>query len=167
MKHLPVVLAFSVALIVSCVAGFAEDKAPATSATRAAMHDTVGELVSKGFNTFTAALTKTDYLDKVASGTYTVLAPTDVAFRDLPKAQLDALLADKEKLTAMISNHLIEGKVSSSELKSGNVKTVAGTTIKAKVVDGKLKVGTATVVKLDVPSTNGVIHGIDAFLDSK
>ena len=129
------------------------------------MHDTVGELVSKGFNTFVAALTKTDYLDKVATGTYTVLAPTDVAFRDLPKAQLDALLADKEKLTSVIANHLIEGKLSTSDLKAGGVKTLGGIPIKAKVVDGKLKIGSATFTRQDLPSTNGVIHGVDKLLE--
>jgi uncharacterized surface protein with fasciclin (FAS1) repeats len=157
MKHLSLVLSLAVVCLVSTATGYAQDK----------QADTVTEMVKKGFNTFVAALSKTDYLGKVASGTYTVLAPTDVAFRDKPKVELDALLADKEKLTAMIANHLVEGKISSADLKSGEVKTVGGTAIQAKVVDGKLKIGTATVVKQDVPAKNGVIHGIDAFLESK
>jgi uncharacterized surface protein with fasciclin (FAS1) repeats len=161
MKNLPSLLALSVALLLSTASGFAEDKAPVRKET---LLDTVTELHKKGFNTLVAAITKTDYLDKVASGTYTVLAPTDVAFRDLPKAQLDALLADKEKLTAVLSHHLVEGKVSTADLKAGKVKTLGGSEVSAKVVDGKLKIGAATVVKPDLGATNGVIHGIDKIL---
>ena len=167
MKNLSIVLSLAAVCLVSAASGFAQGNEKPAAASKEAVHDTVTEMVKKGFNTFVAALTKTDYLDKVASGTYTVIAPTDVAFRDKPKVELDALLADKEKLTALIANHLVEGKVSASDLKAGEVKTVGGTTIKAKVVDGKLKIGNATLVKQDVPSSNGVIHGIDAFLESK
>lgn len=159
MKHLSIVLSLAAVCLFSTATGYAQgsDK----------QADTVTEMVKKGFNTFVAALSKTDYLGKVASGTYTVLAPTDVAFRDKPKVELDALLADKEKLSALIANHLVEGKVSSSDLKNGEVKTVGGTTVKAKEVDGKLKIGSATLVKLDIASKNGVIHGLDAFLENK
>jgi uncharacterized surface protein with fasciclin (FAS1) repeats len=138
-----------------------EAKAPAGNA---AVHGTVAELSMKGFNTLFTALSKTEFSEKVTSGTYTVLAPTDVAFRDMPKAELDALLADKEKLTAVISRHLVEGKVSAADLQSGLVKTLAGTVVSAKMVDGKLKIGNATVVRPDLATANGVIHGIDKVL---
>jgi uncharacterized surface protein with fasciclin (FAS1) repeats len=156
MKSLSLVLSLAFVCLISTATGYAQEKA-----------DTVTELRKRGFNTFLDALAKTEYLGKVASGTYTVLAPTDIAFRDKPKVELDALLADKDKLTAVIANHLVEGKLSSADLKNGEAKTVGGTTIKAKEVDGKLKIGNATLVKLDVPSKNGVIHGLDAFLESK
>lgn len=157
MKNLSLIFSLAVVCLVSTATGHAQEK----------QADTVTEMVKKGFNTFVAALTKTDYLAPVTNGTYTVLAPTDVAFRDKPKVELDALLADKEKLSAVIANHLVEGKFTTADLKNGEVKTVGGTVVKAKVVDGKLKIGTATIVKQDVPSKNGVIHGIDAFLESK
>ncbi len=165
MKNITVVLCLAVLSLAAAPTGFAQDKPAA--AGKVALQDSVIEMVNKGFNTFVAALSKSDFLEKVAAGEYTVLAPNDVAFRDKPKPELDAMLADKERLNAMIANHLIEGKLSTSDLKKGEVKTVGGTTLKAKVVDGKLKIGTATVVKQDVPSKNGVIHGLDAFLESK
>ncbi len=163
MKHHFSIFALAAVLLVSPATGFAESNEKKAPVTKDTLHDSVAEMVKKGFNSFVAALTKSDYLEKVATGAYTVLAPNDVAFSKMPKEQLDALLADKEKLNAMLSQHIIEGKVSSSDLKSGK-KTLAGTSVKAKVVDGKLKVGTATLVRLDLPSSNGVIHGLDGFL---
>jgi uncharacterized surface protein with fasciclin (FAS1) repeats len=123
------------------------------------------ELGYKGFNTLKTAVINAG-LAEMLSGTepYTLLAPTDNAFRDLPKAQLDALLADKAKLKQVIESHIVAGKVPSSELKNGPVKTLAGTTLQGKTVDGKIKVEAATVVKPDVNASNGVIHGIDKLL---
>lgn len=126
-----------------------------------AAQDIITELAKKGFNTLVDAIGKTDLHEKLASGSFTLLAPTDNAFRDISKAQLDALMADKEKLTAVLSNHLIEGKLSAAELKSAKPKTLSGTSLEVKSVDGKLKVNGAIVVKPDVPASNGVIHGID------
>ncbi len=125
----------------------------------------VDELGFKGFNVFKTAI-KNSGIEEKFSGTeeFTFLAPTDVAFRDLPKAQLDALLADKEKLKGLIEHHTIAGKVSTADLKAAAPKTLAGTSLEVKTVDGKIKVGTATVVKPDVAAPGGVIHGIDKLL---
>ena len=134
-------------------------------AAKSAPADLVTELHNKGFNTLIGLLAKTDLLEKLASGgPYTILAPTDNAFRDIPKAQLDGLGADKEKLTAVLSNHIIDGKVSTADLKSGKVNTLAGNSLEAKVVDKKIKLKTATVVRPDLAAANGVIHGIDKVL---
>ena len=54
--------------------------------------------------------------------------------------------------------------MSSADLKAGKVKTLAGTTVEAKVVDGKIKIGAATLVRQDLPALNGTIHGVDKFL---
>ncbi len=161
MKNIPSLLALVVTLLLASVPANAQD---AKGGRKDPTQDLVTELVKKGFNTLLAAVAKTDYLDTLAKGQHTLLAPTDVAFRDLPKAQLDALLADKEKLTTILSHHIIDGKVSSADLKSGKVKTLGGTEVKATVVDGKLKIGAATIVKPDLQATNGVIHGIDKIL---
>src|SRR5215213_1314423 len=98
MKHLSLILSLAAVCLISVTSGYAQGNEKPAGASKEALHDTVTEMVKKGFNTFVAALSKSDYLEKVASGTYTVLAPTDVAFRDKPKVELDALLADKEKL---------------------------------------------------------------------
>lgn len=161
MKNIPTVLALLVTLLLATVPANAQDP---KGGRKDPTQDLVTELVKKGFNTLLAAVAKTEYLDKLANGTHTLLAPSDVAFRDLPKAQLDALLADKEKLTAILSHHIIDGKLSSADLKAGKVKTLGGSEVQATVVDGKLKIGAATIVKPDLQATNGVIHGIDKIL---
>lgn len=160
MKRLLFLAALAAALCVSSVPGFAQDAKPGKDPVQS----TLAELHKKGFNTMLDAISKTDYPAKLESGAYTLLAPTDVAFRDLPKAELDALLADKEKLTAFLSNHIIEGKLSAEDLKAGGVKTLGGTTVEAKLIDGKLKIGPATVVRLDIQTSSGTIHGVDKFL---
>jgi len=125
----------------------------------------VPEMVKKGFNTLLSSVVAAE-LDGMLTGAgpYTVLGPTDVAFRDLSKAQLDALLADKVKLKKVLEGHIVEGKIASTDLKSATLKTLAGTTLEVKVVDGKIKINGATVVKPDVAASNGVIHGIDKLL---
>ncbi len=125
----------------------------------------VDELGFKGFNIFKEAVTKSEWAEKF-KGTeeFTVLAPTDVAFRDLPKVQLDALMADPQKLKSLVENHLIAGKFSSADLKTTPQKTLAGTTPEVKVVDGKIKVQGATMVKPDIAAPGGMIHGIDKLL---
>lgn len=152
MKKLALIVS-AIALLVSGAIGNAQD-----------VKDPVTELHKKGFNVLVTALSATDLPAKLQSGSFTLFAPTDVAFRDLPKAELDALLADKEKLTTLLSKHIVEGKVTAADLKSGDFKTIGGTTIKARSVDGKLKLGTATVVRADLPTSTGLIHGIDKML---
>ena len=162
MKNISSFAAIVLLVVTSGVRSFAQS--PSASTQKEAIYDTVVVLKQKGFNIFFDAVATADLAGKLKSGAYTVVAPTDVAFRDLPKQQLDALLADKEKLAELINHHLIEGKVSSSDLKSGNAKTVAGTTISAKDVKGKLKIGNATLVRIDIPTANGLVHGVDKFL---
>lgn len=161
MKNPSLLAAFAVALLLSPTPLFAQETAPAR---KDPLQDVVTELVKKGFNTFLMAMRKTDLINTVGNGNYTLIAPTDVAFRELPKAQLDALLADKDKLTSFLSHHIAEGKHSTADLKAKPAKTLAGSEVSLKVVDGKLKAGPATVVRPDLPATNGVIHGIDKFL---
>ena len=97
-------------------------------------------------------------------GPFTVFAPTDEAFARIPKADLDALLKDKAKLTAVLSYHVFAGNASSADLKQlKDLSTVHGGRIKIDASHG-LKVDDATVVKADVPASNGVIHVIDRVL---
>lgn len=140
----------------------------AQEATDAAKKDVVKtivkELPKKGFNTLTIALAKTDLREKLTTGNYTLIAPTDNAFRDIPKAQLDALLADKEKLTAVLNNHIVEGRLTTADLKSAKPQTLAGNVLNVTVVDGKVKINSGTIVRADIPATNGIIQGIDKLL---
>ena len=154
----------SLMLVLASVPAFSQD-AKSQEGRKKQPRTIVDELGFKGFNVFKNAVISSGLEAKfTGKDEFTFLAPTDVAFRDLPKAQLDALLADKEKLKTVVENHTIAGKVASGDLKSAAPKTLAGTAVEVKSVDGKLKIQTATVVKPDVAAPNGVIHGIDKLL---
>jgi uncharacterized surface protein with fasciclin (FAS1) repeats len=92
--------------------------------------DIVDTAVSAGtFNTLAAALQAAGLVDTLkGKGPFTVFAPTDAAFAKIPKADLDALLADKAKLTSVLTYHVVAGKVMAKDVKAGKVKTVQGCT---------------------------------------
>lgn len=93
-------------------------------------------------------------------GPFTVFAPTDAAFAKIPKATLDALLADKAKLTAVLTYHVVPGAVMAKDVKAGKVKTVQGQELTVTTAGG-VKVDGANVVQTDIVASNGVIHVID------
>lgn len=107
----------------------------------------------------------TDQLTK--KGPYTVFAPNDAAFAALPKGTLENLLKpqNKQKLAKILAYHVVPGKVTSSQLKSGKVKTVEGQSVTVKVTGGsQVGVNNANVLQADIPATNGVVHTIDKVL---
>lgn len=134
-----------------------------------AQSDIVDTAVSAGsFNTLVAAVKAADLVDTLKGpGPFTVFAPTDEAFAKIPKADLDALLADKEKLTAVLTYHVVPGKVMAADVKPGMVKTVQGGEITVAVEGSTVKVDNATVVKTDINTSNGVIHVIDSVIMPK
>jgi uncharacterized surface protein with fasciclin (FAS1) repeats len=100
-------------------------------------------------------------------GPFTVLAPTNAAFKKVPAATLAALKADPDKLRAVLTYHVIPGKVPASKvvtLNGKSVKTVEGSTVKITVKGKAVKVNNATVTKTDIMATNGVIHVINGVL---
>jgi len=84
----------------------------------------------------------------------------------IPKSDLDALLKDKARLQAVLTYHVVSGKVMSTDLKPGNVKTVQGSNVMVSTVGGAM-VNDAKVVAADVAADNGVIHAIDTVLMPK
>ena len=123
------------------------------------------ELVYKGFNTLHSAVASAGLIETLsAPGPFTFFAPNDAAFKKIPADKLSALLKDKEKLAAVLKNHIIEGKVTSADIKAGKVKTLGGGELDLKVAAGAVTVNDAKVVKKDVAASNGVIHGIDTVL---
>jgi len=101
-------------------------------------------------------------------GPFTVFAPTDEAFAKIPKADLDALLKDKAKLTAVLSYHVFAGNANSSDLRQlKDLSTVQGGRIKIEATKTSLKVDAGTVIKADVPASNGIIHVVDTVLIPK
>ena len=129
--------------------------------------DIVDTAVAAGsFNTLTKALQAAGLVDTLkGEGPFTVFAPTDEAFAKLPAGTLDALLADTPKLRAILTYHVVAGKVLAADVtKLNSAKTVSGEAIAIKVVGREVMVNKAKVVKTDIAATNGVIHVIDTVL---
>jgi uncharacterized surface protein with fasciclin (FAS1) repeats len=118
-----------------------------------------------GFTTLAKALAAADLVETLKqSGPFTVFAPTDEAFAKLPPGTLEALLADKEKLTRVLTYHVVPGTVMAADVvKLSSAKTVQGQSVTIDTRDG-VKVDNAKVVKTDIVATNGVIHVIDAVI---
>ncbi len=130
--------------------------------------DIVDTAVGAGsFKTLAAALGAAGLVDTLkGKGPFTVFAPTDEAFAKIPKADLDALLKDKAKLTAVLTYHVVAGKVMAADVKAGNVKTVQGSELTVSTSMGVM-VNNAKVIKTDIVADNGVIHVIDTVIMPK
>ena len=130
--------------------------------------DIVDTAVAAGsFKTLATALGAAGLVDTLkGKGPFTVFAPTDEAFAKIPKADLDALLKDKAKLTAILTYHVVAGKVMAADVKAGKVKTVQGSELTVTTAGG-VQVNGAKVVKTDIVADNGVIHVIDTVVIPK
>lgn len=133
------------------------------AALSAQAKDIVETAVGAGqFKTLATALQAAGLVDTLkGTGPFTVFAPTDEAFAKIPKADLDALLKDKAKLTAVLTYHVVPGKVMAKDVKAGKVKTVQGSELTLGTTGG-VTVDAAKVVQADVVASNGVIHVIDS-----
>jgi uncharacterized surface protein with fasciclin (FAS1) repeats len=119
------------------------------------------------FKTLAAALGAAGLVDTLkGAGPFTVFAPTDAAFAKIPKADLDALLAGKAKLTAVLTYHVVAGKVMAKDVKAGKVKTVQGSELTIGTAGG-VTVDGAKVTATDIAASNGVIHVIDSVVMPK
>ena len=121
------------------------------------------------FKTLAAALREADLVNTLkGAGPYTVFAPTDAAFAKLPKAEVDALLKDKEKLKGILLFHVLPGSLSSSavhKMRDGDkVKTVSGKEFTLGLKGNVVTVNGSVVSKTDISASNGIIHAIDTVL---
>ena len=139
-----------------------------TAAFSVQAKDIVDTAVGAGnFKTLATALTAAGLIDTLKGpGPFTVFAPTDAAFAKIPKADLDALLKDKAKLTAVLTYHVVSGKVMAKDVKAGKVKTVQGTELTVSTTGGVM-VDAAKVTSVDIVADNGVIHVIDSVIMPK
>ena len=130
--------------------------------------DIVDTAVAAGsFKTLAAALGAAGLVDTLkGKGPFTVFAPTDEAFAKIPKADLEALLKDKAKLTSILTYHVVSGKVMAADVKAGKVKTVQGSELTVSTSMGVM-VDNAKVIKTDIAADNGVIHVIDSVIMPK
>jgi uncharacterized surface protein with fasciclin (FAS1) repeats len=119
------------------------------------------------FNTLVAAVKAAGLVETLqGKGPFTVFAPTDEAFAKLPPGTVADLLKpeNKEKLVAILTYHVVAGKVMAADVKTMMAKTVNGKELDIKVDDGKVTVNDAKVIKTDVAASNGVIHVIDTVI---
>lgn len=131
-----------------------------------AAKDIVDTAVSAGnFKTLATAIQAAGLVDTLkGKGPFTVFAPTDEAFAKIPKADLDALLKDKAKLTAVLTYHVVPAQVMAKDVKAGDAPTVNGKAIKLITTNKGVMVNNAKVIATDVVASNGVIHAIDTVL---
>lgn len=137
-----------------------ESQVPVTSQT------IVDVAVANGnFKTLVAAVQAAGLVETLSGpGPFTVFAPTDEAFAKLPTGTVEALLKDKEKLTAILTYHVVSGKVMAADVVNiKTAKTVQGQEVKIDTASGVM-INDAKVVIADVEASNGVIHVIDTVL---
>jgi uncharacterized surface protein with fasciclin (FAS1) repeats len=150
-------LAAMAALAVSALAGCATTPTPATitdTAARTPQLSTLSKLIND------AGLADT----LRAAGPYTVFAPSDDAFKAVPAKTMAELAANKDMLKAVLSYHVLAGKVSAVDVKNGNAKTLEGSNLALSRAGAFVTVEDAVVTQADVGASNGVVHVIDKVL---
>lgn len=139
---------------------------------KARPQDIVDTAVAAGsFKTLAAALQAAGLVDTLkGKGPFTVFAPTDEAFANLPAGTVENLLKpeNKEKLVAILTYHVVPGRELASQVtKINSAKTVNGQSVAISANAGTVMVDDAKVIKADIRCTNGVIHVIDSVLMPK
>ena len=162
--HFPAVAALAALLALPALASAQHkhtDKTPMKNIVQVAID-------AGNFKTLAAALQAAGLVDALqGQGPFTVFAPTDAAFAKLPAGTLDQLLADKEKLTSILTYHVVSGRVMAADVvnaKGAKPATLNGQTLDIAVRGDKVYVNGAQVITADLVASNGVIHVIDRVL---
>jgi uncharacterized surface protein with fasciclin (FAS1) repeats len=139
-----------------------------SSATNAANNgDIVATAQAAGdFNTLLAAAQAAGLVETLESaGPFTVFAPTDEAFANLPEGTVDLLLANPDKLREVLLYHVVPGRVMAADVVAlSSAKTAEGSDITITLVDGGVMIDNANVTATDIETSNGVIHVIDTVI---
>ena len=123
--------------------------------------------VTSGLFTILSRALEDTHLDDLLNetGPFTLFAPTDDAFAKMPPADLQALLADKPRLRAILSSHIVGSKVRAPRERVPNTATaINGQKLTMTVRQGSYKVNDAQIVKTNLRASNGVIHAIDSIV---
>jgi uncharacterized surface protein with fasciclin (FAS1) repeats len=122
-------------------------------------------IAAGSFSTLVAAVQAAGLVETLSGpGPFTVFAPTDAAFAKLPAGTVESLLADKEKLTSILTYHVVTGKVMAADVvKLKNATTVQGQNVTIDTTNGVM-INDAKVSQTDIETSNGVIHVIDTVL---
>ena len=165
-KVLALALVASISLV-ACGSDASTEVVDTTVMEEVAVNDIVAVASStEGFSTLVAALSAASLVETLqGEGPFTVFAPNDEAFAALPAVLLEKLLLPENiaVLTAILTYHVVAGKVLSTDVTAGDVATVEGSTLALGVMDG-VQVNDATVIGADVEASNGVIHVINKVL---
>ena len=118
------------------------------------------------FKTLVAAVKAAGLVPTLSGpGSFTVFAPNDAAFAKLPAGTVESLLEDKERLTAVLTYHVVAGRHAAADVAAAtSLATVQGSSLPVTAADGSVMVGDATVVTADIQADNGTIHVIDNVL---
>ena len=147
------VLAAGVAALAGC----------ATSPTPVSVADTIA--AQSQLSTLNGLVAKAGLTDTLkGTGPYTVFAPTNEAFAKVPAKTMDELARDPAKLKAVLSYHLIPGKLMAADVKNGNSKTVNGANVALSKAGEFVTIEDAMVQTADISATNGVVHVVDSVL---
>jgi uncharacterized surface protein with fasciclin (FAS1) repeats len=120
---------------------------------------------NEAFSTLVAAVEAADLVETLkGEGPFTVFAPTNDAFAALPEGTVEMLLEpeNKDQLTAILTYHVVPGKVMSGDLSDGMMATTVQGGDVTIGTEGGVTVDGANVVDADIEASNGVIHVIDA-----
>jgi uncharacterized surface protein with fasciclin (FAS1) repeats len=98
------------------------------------------------------------------TGPFTVFAPTNAAFKNVPAKTMDELAKNKELLSQVLTFHVVPAKAMAADVKQGNVKSVNGANLALSKAGAYVTVEDAVVTKADLAATNGVVHVIDRVL---
>ncbi len=140
-----------------------------TDTTDASDLQTIAAIASgnEDFSILVSALSAADLVETFqGEGDFTVFAPTNAAFEALPEGTLDALLADKDALTTVLTYHVLATNVASTALAEGKnfAATLQGDNVVVNAGDSGVTVNGANVVIADIAASNGIIHAIDAVI---
>ena len=124
-------------------------------------------IAAGNFSTLVAAVQAAGLVETLSgTGPFTVFAPTDDAFKALPAGTVESLLQpeNKDKLIAILTYHVVSGKMMAADVKAGKVPTLNGNPFTVSFKDGNVYVDNAKVTKTDVKASNGVVHIIDSVI---
>jgi uncharacterized surface protein with fasciclin (FAS1) repeats len=160
------VLAGAAAAVIAVPVAASSSAAPPPAA--GAQAGTIPEVASAAgqFTTLVKLVKQAGLASTLSSGSFTVFAPTDAAFAKVPRKTLAALGKDKAKLRAVLTYHVVKGRVPAAKVvKLKSAKTVNGRSVKIAVRGGKVYLnGTTRVTKTDIKASNGIIHVVDKVL---
>jgi uncharacterized surface protein with fasciclin (FAS1) repeats len=156
------------ATVVAALAAGALASAPASARPATAAESNIVETaVAAGNFTTLVSLVKQAGLAETLSGKgpYTVFAPTDAAFKKVPKKTLQALGKDKAKLKAVLLYHVAEGRLAAKRVvKRSSIKTLNGKRVRVSVRGRNVFANQSKVVTADVRASNGIIHVVNRVL---